>query len=116
MATDASRRETPFEPLEDEAAWEHLVQRSERSAVVLFKHDPYCGISAAAHDEMARLPTEVAIVDVAHQGPLAQRIARETGVRHESPQVIVLRAHKPVWSASHWKITTNAVQEALEAG
>lgn len=115
MVTDEARGVAPFQPLEDTSAWEELLRRSEQLAVVLFKHDPYCSISAAAHDQMARLHTDVALVDVAHQSALAQRIAHDTGVRHESPQVIVLRDQKPAWSASHWKITADAVQQVLEA-
>jgi hypothetical protein len=36
-------------------------------------------------------------------------------VRHESPQVIVLRAGRAAWSASHFRITADAVRGALDA-
>jgi bacillithiol system protein YtxJ len=36
-------------------------------------------------------------------------------VRHESPQVIVLRGGEVAWAAAHFKITAEAVRKALEA-
>ena len=102
-----------FHPLTDDA-WEEWCEQSRHCPVVLFKHDPYCGISSAAHDRVARLDREVALVDVADQKPLSMRVARETGVRHESPQVLVLRDGKAVWSASHWSITAAAIERAVK--
>jgi bacillithiol system protein YtxJ len=103
-----------FRPLADAAAWDAAREQSRLAPVVLFKHDPYCGVSSAAHGEVAQLDREVVLVDVANQQPLSLRIARETSVRHESPQVLVLRDGQAVWSASHWAITADAVERALE--
>jgi bacillithiol system protein YtxJ len=35
------------------------------------------------------------------------------GVRHETPQAILLRDGKPVWKASHVRITADALAQAL---
>ncbi|MCX5736115.1 MAG: DUF2847 family protein [candidate division NC10 bacterium] len=48
-------------------------------------------------------------VDVRTQRPLSQQIAARSGVQHESPQIIVLRRGVPIWSASHYDITTDAL-------
>ena len=40
---------------------------------------------------------------------------RRLGVRHETPQAILLKDGKPVWKASHFRITTEALTEALSA-
>jgi bacillithiol system protein YtxJ len=49
------------------------------------------------------------LVDVRAERPLSQQIAARTGVRHESPQVIILRHGAAVWSASHDEITAGAI-------
>ena len=49
------------------------------------------------------------LVDVRAERPLSQDIAARTGVRHESPQVIILRRGAVVWSASHEDITAGAI-------
>lgn len=82
--------------------------------VVLFKHDPHCPISRAAYREMSQLADSVVLVDVARQEALSQEITARTGIKHESPQVIVFDGGRPRWSASHYDITHEAVAEALQ--
>jgi len=49
------------------------------------------------------------LMDVRAERPLSQQVATRTGVRHESPQVIVLWRGAAVWSASHDDITAGAI-------
>ncbi len=56
---------------------------------------------------------EVNVVDVTSQRDLTMAIQSYTGVRHESPQVIVLREQKPSWHASHGRIRTPALAAAV---
>ena len=83
--------------------------------VVLFLHDPGCPISARAYRQMAPLGGTVPLIDVRSGRQLSQSIAARTGVRHESPQVLVLRQGQVRWSASHYGVTTQAVATALQA-
>ena len=62
---------------------------------------------------MAELDIEVAVVDVRRHHALGQAVATRTGVRHESPQVILLMRGAAVWSANHGNVTARAVSEAL---
>jgi len=50
------------------------------------------------------------LVDVRAERPQSQLIAARAGVRHESPQIIILRRGSAVWSASHGAITAGAIQ------
>jgi bacillithiol system protein YtxJ len=45
---------------------------------------------------------------------LSALIAEETGIRHESPQVILFRGGQAAWSASHGAVTLAAMRAALE--
>ena len=103
--------QTPFQPVDQLDALERLFDQSRERPVVIFKHDTACPISAAAHDQMTRVECDVCLVDV-EQKDLSGEVERRTGVRHESPQVIVLRDGAPVWSASHFEIKADAVNEA----
>ena len=113
VSSDNSGQTARFEPVSDEAAWERLLDQSEQAPVILFKHDPHCSISAAAHQQMEQVDANIALVDVSTQHALGRLIARQTGIRHESPQVLILRDRKPVWSASHWAIEAKAVRKAV---
>jgi bacillithiol system protein YtxJ len=103
-----------FRPLGDGASVDELLQESHQHPVVLFKHDPFCGISAAAEEQLEVFGGEVRLIDVSRQHDLKRQIAERTGVRHESPQVIVLRGGEVAWTASHFKITTAALRRALD--
>jgi monothiol bacilliredoxin len=104
-----------FRPLSDDSSIGALIEESHRHPVVLFKHDPYCGVSAAAEEELEELEGEVVLLDVSRQHGLKREVVELTGVRHESPQVIVLRGGAVAWTASHFRITAEAVRRALEA-
>jgi bacillithiol system protein YtxJ len=103
-----------FVPVADTMALGDWIERSHEEPVVLFLHDPWCPISGRANGEMRRVNyTPIALVDVSRQRDVSQEVERTTGVRHESPQVIVLRDGKPLWDASHFAITADAVERIL---
>ena len=106
---------THFVPVQDLDALDEWWARSEERPVVLFLHDPGCPISARAYRQMAQLDGTVPLIDVRHGQQLSQSIEARTGIRHESPQVFVLRQGQARWSASHYRVTTQAVTAALQA-
>ena len=105
--------DTPFVPVSDANALDHLFTGSHQTPVVLFKHSTACPISRAAYQEMSGLDGEVALVVVQTSRDVSREVATRTGIRHESPQAIILRNGKPVWSASHWDITAERVKQAM---
>lgn len=106
---------TRFNPISGVEALDDLLEQSRTETVVLFNHDPHCPISARAFSQMEQVGNEVMLVDVSRERSLTREIQGRTGVHHESPQVIVLRDGQPAWSASHFAITTDAVQDATNA-
>lgn len=103
---------TTFHPVEDAGGLDALVATSQEQAVVLFLHDPWCPISARAYREMERVGGDVALVDVSRARRLNREIEARTGVRHESPQVLVLCGGRVAWHASHHRVTAAAVAGA----
>ena len=114
---ESSEQQTNFTPVNDAGALDELVARSHDAPVVLFKHSTTCPISARAHHQMEKLPADVAaqisLVVVQRARELSRRVAEQTGIRHESPQAIILRHGQVVWSASHFDITAEAVAQAV---
>ena len=105
---------TGFHHITDVDDLDMAFTRSNERAVVLFKHDPFCSISSRAHSQVSQVAAPVFLVDVARDRDLSLTVSDQTGVRHESPQTIVLRAGAAVWHASHGSITTTAVSDAVE--
>ena len=105
--------EANFSPVSDAAALEELFARSHTEPVLLFKHSNACPISARAYRQMEGVKAPVSIVVVQKNREVSRAVEERTGVRHESPQALVLRDGRVVWSASHWNVTAEAVGGAL---
>lgn len=97
-----------------------LVARSRERPVWIFKHSLTCGISARARrrfEEYAggRPEGEAvhALLEIQNARPLSAAVAEATGVRHQSPQVILLRGGEAAWHTSHGRITVEALVEGL---
>ncbi len=84
---------------------------------LLFKHSTTCPISAKAHEEFQAFVeesnTSAAIVLVIEDRPVSNQIAEELGIKHESPQIFLIEDGNVLWNTSHWKITKNALKEAV---
>lgn len=86
---------------------------------VLYKHSPLCGASAAAAKQVRSFMDEhphvpVYLIDVIRHQPLAREVARRFSIRHESPQVLVLRAGAVVWAGSHGAVSANTLSRELD--
>lgn len=105
-----------LQPLDDEDALDALL---ERPLVLVYKHSPACWQSFRAIGQVRRFALErerlpVFMVDVIRQRPLARRIAERLSVRHESPQVLLVREGTVVWHASHSGVSYDGLHRALE--
>jgi bacillithiol system protein YtxJ len=103
-----------FKAVSDAAALEELFARSHEGPVLLFKHSNACPISARAYSQMEGVETPVSIVVVQKSRDLSREIEQRTGVRHETPQVFVLRNGRAAWNASHFDVTAQAVEQAVK--
>ena len=103
-----------FNSVSDSAALEELFARSHEGPVLLFKHSSSCPISARAYSQMEGVETPVSIVVVQQSRELSREIEQRTGVRHETPQALVLRDGRAVWNASHFDVTAQAVRQAVK--
>jgi bacillithiol system protein YtxJ len=103
----------PFAGIPDEQALEELFQLP--GPTLLYLHDPWCPVSARAYRVLAALDGPIPSIDVSTQHDLTQAIEDRTGIRHESPQAILLVDGAPVWHASHGRISSDAIAEARQA-
>jgi bacillithiol system protein YtxJ len=104
---------TQFTPVSDSRELQSLFSLSHERAVVLFKHSLTCPISSAAYEEMENLDGDVSLIVVQRARDVAREVESLTGIRHESPQAIILRNGVAVWNASHWRIRRSDVEEAV---
>lgn len=57
----------------------------------------------------------VGVIRVVDARPASNLVTEITGLKHESPQVIVFQDGKPVFEANNWGITPEVLQPALAA-
>lgn len=107
-------KENGFIELNDTQRLDELLGQSGEQPVILFKHSDTCGISARAYREMTKLEKPVALVTVQKARALSNEIESRFALPHETPQVLVVRDGKLAWSASHFRITADAVTQAVE--
>lgn len=89
--------------------------------VVVFKHSTRCAISRYALSQFERELSDWAeenelqwvLVDVLTQRQFSQAIADFFAVRHESPQLLILKQGELVAHASHESITAEEVKNAF---
>lgn len=101
--------------------WENLISDHLPEAnfpIVIFKHSPRCSISNMAKARFERhwptdLKTPVYLVDVILQRPLSNAIASKFNIEHQSPQVLVIKNNKCIYTESHNGISAEEVINTL---
>lgn len=111
---------THLTPLTDVASLDAAIAESRERPVLLFKHSRYCGVSCEALDELqshidARDADAVGykMITVQTHRPVSDAAAQRLGLRHETPQAILLRDGKVIWNASHFRITATQLDQVL---
>lgn len=109
----------PWNQLSTIAQLEEIERVSENKTVLLFKHSTRCSISSMALNRFERSYDENASFDpyyldlIAHRD-VSNEIAARYGVRHESPQAILIKNGKAIFNASHMGINYDELNEAAK--
>jgi bacillithiol system protein YtxJ len=109
---------TPLRHLDD---LDQLLAESRHRPLLLFKHSYACGTSAEALDELLdhlngdSLDARYAMVTVQTHRDVSNAVASRLGIRHHTPQAILVRSGRAVWSASHFRISADEIRRAIAA-
>lgn len=101
--------------LTDESKLEELLKQSFDDPILIFKHSTRCGISAMAlrklesewQEDTRAIPY---LLDLVRYRDMSNCIAQHTGITHQSPQAILLKNGKVVYSDSHSSINYNCIK------
>lgn len=93
---------------------EKLFEQSSEKPVVLFKHSLTCPISAGVHQEISNADADIHTIIIQHSRALSTALAERTGIRHESPQAIVIKDGKPIYHAAHYDVTAADVESNIK--
>lgn len=86
---------------------------------VIYKHSYSCAVcifsKLKVEEVMEKLSgkADFHFVDVVNNREVSEKIAADTGVRHESPQILILKNGRVYWHASHSAIDKDKLEEAI---
>ncbi len=112
------RASTGWKNLNSEEELQAIIADSSEKPAFIFKHSTRCGISVGAKSRLEGWDIDAEKVDfyyldlLAHR-PVSNLIAEQLGVVHQSPQIILVKEGKAVWSTTHHSISAEALQGAL---
>jgi len=110
-----------YKELHTNEEWEQAWEGSTEKPVLLFKHSTTCPISAGAIEqyqtflESADQNLDSYLVKVIEDKPVSNQIAEVTNVKHESPQLFLIRDKEVLWHTSHSQITVENIDEAVRS-
>ena len=110
-----------------QAEWGRALEMSNTAPLLLFKHSLTCPTSTMAWQEFQVFLADrgegdgflYAFLEIQNARDVSKEVARSTGIRHESPQALLLKAGRVVWHKSHWDITAESLRDVVgeaEAG
>jgi len=106
-----------FHSLSTDADWKEALDESEERPILVFKHSSSCPISADAQTEVSALAesSDVPIYRVVVQKSrdVSNAIEDTLGIRHETPQAILVQDREPVFDTSHFNISVETLQKEL---
>ncbi|WP_347216237.1 bacillithiol system redox-active protein YtxJ [Chryseobacterium sp.] len=111
----ASDQKPFWKNIKSEEDLEKAIESSYQHRIAIFKHSTSCFISKTVlknfekEVENADQEVEIYYLDLLAHRPLSNKIAEDFGIRHESPQLIVIENGKPVNSASHQDISLSQI-------
>jgi bacillithiol system protein YtxJ len=101
-------------------ALQQALEESKSRPVLLFKHSNACPISSRAFHqfqtylESADPNVAYHLITVQTDRPVSNEVETRLGILHESPQAILIRNGREIWSASHSGITVSSLQNAIQ--
>ncbi len=116
QADNGTTPDLTFHPLSTASQLEEAFAASMEKPVILFKHSATCPVSAMARRRIKHLQdaNDPPVYEVVVQSSrsLSQKLAQDLGIRHESPQVILLHKQSPVYDTSHHLINVEDIRDA----
>jgi bacillithiol system protein YtxJ len=115
-----SKEKNGMEELDSSAALTACLARSNAELVFIFKHSTRCPVSSQARAEVEKYLRQaeesappVYINYVVESRPVSNEIESGLGVRHESPQILLIHHGKSVWSTTHGGVRAEAMRHAV---
>ena len=113
-------QEVPWKALTEEVQLEKLESQSRDKTIAIFKHSTRCGISRMVLNNFERNydlheeeDLELYFLDLLANRDISNKVADKFNVRHESPQILIIKNGEVVHHASHQSIEVESLKKHL---
>lgn len=107
-----------WKPLLSDEQLNDLIKNSHDKPQVIFKHSTRCSVSSMIKNrlEKSEVPAgfDFHYLDLIKYRGLSNKVADDFSIRHESPQVIVVKDGAPVYDESHSAIHMEEIANAAQ--
>ena len=105
-----------WQSLNSERVLKDIIQKSLTKPQIIFKHSTTCPISAMAKNRLESswdLEYDAHYLDLISYRSISNAIADQLSVKHESPQVIVIKNGEAIYNESHLDINIEDIKASL---
>ncbi|MFT3705094.1 MAG: bacillithiol system redox-active protein YtxJ [Agriterribacter sp.] len=99
--------------LTTEEQWQAILQLSNTKPQLVYKHSTRCSISSVVKSRLERSwkPTDIDFhfLDLIANRSVSNKIAEDMNIRHESPQVLLIKNGVCVYNESHGAIMMDEI-------
>ena len=105
--------------LTEDSQLETAINESNTKPVIIYKHSTTCGICLQALDELEtnfdQIKNQVSFyyLDLLTYRPLSNLIAERLATIHQSPQILLVKDGKVIYSVTHLAIKTAKIKDQL---
>ena len=98
----------------------NIIAESEEQPQLIYKHSHRCSVCFVSKGNLENASEDILVhasmhfLNVVKNREASDAIASELGVRHESPQVILVDKGRVAWHASHGDIDADAILDRLD--
>ena len=107
----------PWKQLTEMETLDEIATISRNKPVAILKHSTRCGISRMVlrqfeqEYDLKKDEVELYFLDLLNHREISNKIASKFNVPHESPQLIIIRDGKAVYTASHNEISADSLKK-----
>lgn len=118
-SSQESKTDDIWETISDPSQLKPIIEASKDRPQLIYKHSHRCSVCFVSKGNLESVAEDILesadmhFVNVVNSRQASNHIESELGVRHESPQVILLDNGEVIWHASHGGIKGDAVIEKL---
>jgi len=112
------KKQLPWIELKELAQLERILEKSKDRAQVIYKHSRTCGISSMVLRMFTQsydldADCDLYFLTIQHHRDISNEIAQKFGVRHESPQLLVVKNGEVTFHTSHGAIADTDLKQKL---